>query len=119
MPDAADNCPLRSNPGQQDADGDLLGDVCDFTSIDLAGPLRLDVRTAFSPESSAALVARMTRASFLEALGQDFRLMFDLVLNHASRENVCRPARGVCVARSTAMSWSLSSSLALKQIGHT
>ncbi len=30
-PDANDNCPLLSNPGQANADGDALGDACDPT----------------------------------------------------------------------------------------
>ncbi len=29
IPDAADNCPCVNNPGQQDLDGDALGDACD------------------------------------------------------------------------------------------
>ena len=29
VPDATDNCPLISNPGQQDSDGDNIGDACD------------------------------------------------------------------------------------------
>jgi len=29
VPDDADNCPDESNPGQEDADLDLIGDVCD------------------------------------------------------------------------------------------
>ncbi|MFH1193604.1 MAG: C1 family peptidase [bacterium] len=29
IPDSHDNCPIVPNPGQENADGDLLGDVCD------------------------------------------------------------------------------------------
>jgi len=29
VPDCLDNCPLVSNPGQEDTDGDLIGDACD------------------------------------------------------------------------------------------
>ena len=31
MLDASDNCPNNANPGQQDADADGTGDVCDPT----------------------------------------------------------------------------------------
>jgi hypothetical protein len=29
LTDAADNCPLNSNPDQSDADDDFIGDICD------------------------------------------------------------------------------------------
>ena len=29
VPDVEDNCPLVFNPGQEDLDGDSLGDACD------------------------------------------------------------------------------------------
>ena len=29
VPDAADNCPLAANPGQENADGDAWGDACE------------------------------------------------------------------------------------------
>jgi hypothetical protein len=32
--DAIDNCPTTSNPGQQNADGDAAGDVCDCAPSD-------------------------------------------------------------------------------------
>jgi len=36
--DAADNCPLVSNPGEEDADGDRVGDACDnCPSVDNPG----------------------------------------------------------------------------------
>jgi hypothetical protein len=34
VPDATDNCPLGSNPGQQDLDDDDVGDVCDHSDGD-------------------------------------------------------------------------------------
>jgi hypothetical protein len=34
VPDSADNCPLVANPGQQDADGDSIGDHCDPGDFD-------------------------------------------------------------------------------------
>ncbi len=30
VPDGADNCPTLANPGQENADGDALGDACDY-----------------------------------------------------------------------------------------
>ncbi len=32
VPDVADNCPQAVNPGQEDADGDDIGNVCDFNT---------------------------------------------------------------------------------------
>jgi uncharacterized protein involved in outer membrane biogenesis len=47
-------------------------------AIDLAGPLRLDVRTAFSPESSALLVARTPQLKI--RVGEDGRLTIPMKL---------------------------------------
>ena len=47
-------------------------------AIDLAGPLRLDVRTAFSPESSAMLVARTPQLKI--RVGEDGRLTIPMKL---------------------------------------
>jgi len=43
VPDAFDNCPAVSNPGQEDLDGDSLGDVCDdCTESDLGKTIVID-----------------------------------------------------------------------------
>jgi hypothetical protein len=34
VPDSTDNCPAASNPGQEDADGDDIGDHCDTGDFD-------------------------------------------------------------------------------------
>lgn len=53
-------------------------DVDGRGAIDLAGPLRLDVRTAFSPESSALLVARTPQLKI--RVGDDGRLTIPMKL---------------------------------------
>jgi Bacterial Ig-like domain/FG-GAP-like repeat len=48
--DPDDNCPLISNPGQEDCDGDGLGDVCSGLSI--AFPLAVDSKSIFFIQES-------------------------------------------------------------------
>ncbi len=37
VPDSQDNCPLTTNPGQEDSDGDGIGDICEELVVDQAG----------------------------------------------------------------------------------
>ena len=45
-PDVEDNCPSALNPGQEDADGDRLGDACDRFPDDRANDVDRDGRGA-------------------------------------------------------------------------
>jgi hypothetical protein len=43
VPDNVDNCPNDYNPGQEDADNDNVGDVCDEVHGDISGTVSGDV----------------------------------------------------------------------------
>jgi hypothetical protein len=75
--DGADNCVLRANPGQQNGDGDALGDVCDadkdndgipdgYTSWQLVG---ITGDGASTPDTLYALNQTNASATFLMTLG--------------------------------------------------